>query len=465
MISAACSGSSGEAVTEDVETEAVETTDARAPEDETAEEDSTDDADDDAAEDGDSASVDEELITIEADDGPSSTFASSAMGGVRFEVPDTHTLLVTGDQLLVSTAEGLVVGDDGVSFAAVALTSQLSSGTPIETAEEYLAAAEAADVDIVPTGTKIELLGYELVGYNMEGDKDLFTFANDRRGAPVESGFGPGENAIEFVGTTPSGVLTAIASNPGGSLDDWLPTLGTLVASIEFTGSGLDPALPDGEAIQFADEGPPPPAAEASEDPDGLPPLGEPFSPIDPGRYEFLNFGLSVSIDVPGDWFVQPNFPGVVVLTRAGSIGPGDRDIVFLNDIRELVPIGGGPIQAGDALSVDDIEAIISDPPPGAIIDNVERFDLTAPNGSATRVIAFDFTGDPSAACSLDEPCDFALVTPYGFVKKLLSTSDQRIWFFPEHPTGPAAAVAQNSQGTDFIAEASAVIATLELSR
>lgn len=47
----------------------------------------------------------------------------------------------------------------------------------------------------------------------------------------------------------------------------------------------------------------------------------------------------------------------------------------------------------------------------------------------------------------------------------MLSTSAQRVWFFPEHPSGSAAAVAQSNLNSDSLAEAEAVMATLELRR
>lgn len=410
-----------------------------------------------------SEDADAELITIEADGSPVRSYLTSAMGGVKFEAPESALVLISGDHILV-TDEVQLTGKAGFGLASVGLTSMLGSGAPLESAEQYLDVIRDAGVDVTPTGTKIELMGHELVGYEYSGGSaDLFLFAADRVGAPVQSGFGPEGSTIEFVGDTESGVLTATASEPDGDPIAWLPTLGTLLEGLELTGPGLDPALPPGETIEVTDGGPPPDPAAASDDPASSPALGEPFSPLDPGRYELLNFGIPVSVEVPEDWFVQPNFPGVIVLTKAGSIGPGDRDIVWINDIRELAPIAGGPVRAGDPLPLDDIEAILADPPNGMAIDSVERFDLVAANGDAQPVVSFNVSVDTASPCSPADPCDYALITSYGFVKQLLSTSAQRVWFFPEHPTGPAAAVAQTQLNSDFLGEAEAVMATLEL--
>lgn len=448
----AASACSDDPAAEQVEAEVTETTVATAEETDTASTDAEAEV-----------SAAPERIVIEPGAGSTTSYVSSAMGGIRFDVPESNVVLFAGDHVLVTASDELE-RPDGFAVAAIGLTSMLSAGAPLESADAYLAAIRGAGVEVTPTGTTIEVLGYELIGYEMVGgSNELFLFASERAGAPPQSGFGPGANTIEFIADTPSGVLAATVADPDGEPEAWLPVLGTLLESLELSGPGLDPALPAGEAIEPADGGPPPPPAEGSDDPEGPPPLGQPFSELDPGRYELLNFGLPVSVDVPEDWSVQPNFPGVVVLTKTGSIGPGDRDIVWINDIRELAPIAGGPVRAGDVLPVDDIEAIITNPPAGLVLDNVERIELAGADGSITPVVSFDVSVDPSSACSPTEPCDYALVTSYGFVKQLLSTLTQRVWFFPDHPTGPAAAISQSHIGSDFSAEAAAVMATLEL--
>ncbi len=458
MLAAACTD---DPTTESIAAEQTESESAEPTTDDSAEPAATETS----VEETSAAETASELITIETDQGPTTSYVSSTMGGVRFEAPAESVVLVTGDHIVVTTRDE-ISKTDGFGLATFGLTSMLGGGGQLESVEQYLDAVREVGVEVTPTDTKIEVLGYELVGYTMTGgDNSLFTFADARFGGPVESGFGPGASNIEFLADTPSGVLVAGVVDPGTSADAWLPFLGTLIESIELTGPGFDPPLPAGEFLEMANAGGPPAPAEASKDVSGVTPLGEPFVPLEPGRYELLNFGIPVSVEVPDDWFVQPNFPGFVVLTRAGSIGPGDRDLVWINDIQELAPIAGGPIRAGDARPVDDIEAIISDPPAGLVIDDVERVELSGPNGDTMPVVSFQVSVDPASPCTADEPCDYALITSYGSVKPLLSTVAQRVWFFPEHPTGPAAMVAQGDLNSDFLSEAVAIMATLELRR
>ncbi len=469
MAAAACSGSATtESIAAGTEDELVagtgNETAVAGTEDETAEEETGGGAATVEMADANSASASAEgSSSIEPAGGPMVDYVSSAMGGVRFEAPEGSVVLAIGDGILVSSEEGLAEFETQ-EYASVVLVTMFGGGGQLESAEQYLDAVRGAGVEVAETGTTVELAGYELVGYEMTGgDPNLYLFAADRFGAPVQNGFGPLGHSLEFIADTPAGVLSAgVAAEE--DIEPLLPLLGTLLESVEMTGPGLDAPLPAGEEIVISEPGAPPAPAEASGDPDGLPELGESFSPLAAGRYELLNFGLPVSVEVPDDWFVQPNAPGIVVLSKAGSIGPGDRDLVWINDIRELTPIAGGPTLAGSPRSVDDIEAIIADPPSGLVVDDVERSELTAPDGETMPVVSFRVSADPSSACTSDDPCDYAFLTSYGVSKQLLSTSQQRVWFFPEHPSGPSAAVAQGPFSSDFVAEAEAVMATMELS-
>ncbi len=153
------------------------------------------------------------------------------------------------------------------------------------------------------------------------------------------------------------------------------------------------------------------------------------------------------------------------MLTHPDSIGPNDRDIVFMNSIRELVPLAGGPVQAGDSADATDIEALIDAPPEGITISDVERFELTAPGGASTPVVAFEIEVDSRSTCSPSAPCEFAFVTKYGFVKPIRQSDEHRVWWFPEHPNGPAAAVVADNKPSDWVADAERLMETLELSR
>ncbi len=162
--------------------------------------------------------------------------------------------------------------------ATVHLISQLGTGEPVPDLDTYFQAVEATH-QVAPTGTSIEVDGFELVGYDLTGAEDAPLFGTSRHPAPILANRGPDAFSRVFVGETPSGILSfSVRGSTVADAEAMLPALGTMAATIEFVGPGLDPALPRGESIEPHDAGPPPPAAD--EDATGaLPPLGAPFAP------------------------------------------------------------------------------------------------------------------------------------------------------------------------------------------
>ena len=70
-------------------------------------------------------------------------------------------------------------------------------------------------------------------------------------------------------------------------------------------------------------EGPPEPASDPI-------PLDFQFSEIEPGIYTVDEGGVPFTIDIEGQWWVQPNSQGFTVFSHPASQGPNDRDVVFL---------------------------------------------------------------------------------------------------------------------------------------
>lgn len=411
------------------------------------------------------AAAEVEVVELPTLDGDLVTFTSSAMGGLRFSMSSEHHLFRAGDAVVVAPEPQT---DLVWTSATLALISQSTAGQLIETAEDYLDIVRAIDgATVEPTGTAIEVLGYTLAGYDITrpedaDDESLYLFADDRVGAPVFSGDAPGPDALQFVATTPSGVLLA-GVNRTPEVDDelMLAMLGTLSSSAEFTGPGLDPALPSGEEL-FTDVtmGTEPVPAEPS---GRVEPLGPPFSDLEPGRWEMSNFSLPVSVEVPEGFAIQPNFPGLVVITAQGSGGPNDRDLVWVNDVVSYAPVSG-PVAAGDPTEVTDVDSFLASPPPGITVSDVEETELVGASGETQRVVAFDIAADPTAACSTSDPCDIAFITSYGFVKEISSVHRHRIWWFPDHPNGNSMVVAAAPLPDRWMSEAIAVMSTLELS-
>jgi len=401
-----------------------------------------------------------DIVTLESANGDVKATTNSALGGIRFERPADSTLIVVDDVVLVTQQPD---NPEEVS-AYVMLVTQLPAGSRIDSVERYLEVIELTH-DVSPTGTAIVVGDIELTGYEITGTESVLAFASGRFPAPSVGAFGPGKYSLSFIGETASGVLdVGVRGSTREEAEAILSTLGTVLASLEFTGPGLDPALPPGEVVEASEAGPPPPPADAADDAPA-PPLGPPFSPAETGRYELLNFGLPISLDFGEGWFIQPNFPGIIALTDPTSAGPNDRDVVFINSIRELVPLAGGPVVAGDAIPVGDIEELLSNPPEPMKVSEIERTVLQAENGSTTRVISFTVEIVDDRACSPTDPCELGLVTAYGVVKLLRPTDAHRVWWFPEHPNGPAAVVVSASAGSDWMQRAEELMATLELSR
>lgn len=145
------------------------------------------------------------------------------------------------------------------------------------------------------------------------------------------------------------------------------------------------------------------------------------------------------------------------MLTGANSYGPGDRDLVFLTGLVDLVPIAPGPVAAGEPISVTSADQVIDALSPDFEITGTEKVDLDGL--AATR---FDIRTPPDAACSHDDPCQYAFRTSWGFVKPLNPTQSHRIWWIEEGAEGPSMIIAMAPRDHDFIDQATQLIDTIE---
>jgi hypothetical protein len=388
-------------------------------------------------------------------------FVTPAMGGVRYSVSADHTPAIIHDTVLVFTEPPNVQITGPRSTATIALVTQSVAGSAVSTVEAFLETVEGVEGAVAePTGDAIELFGHRLRGYEISNGAELEEprlFSSARFGAPVDTEFAPFPYALLYLADTPAGVLTAgISGSDEANARQSSGALVTLLSTAELTGPGLDTPLPPGEVIEPASAGlPPEPAAVLDDAP---PALEATFAPIEPGRYQVPNVGRQLTIDIDDGWFAQPNFPGIVVLTAPGSIGPGDRELVMISDVVEYLPTEAGPRRGGESTPVTNVEALVAAPPSGFSVSEISNQELGG--ASASR---FDLTTDPDATCVLGQPCEAALVTSYGVVKPLAAGFDHRVWWI-EHETGPATVfIAMALDDPDFIERAAALVETIEI--
>lgn len=385
---------------------------------------------------------------------------SSAMGGVRFSADPAHHLYTRGDTIVVSIADP--AGPLAWEAASIGLVTQTADGIPIESVDQVLdLIATAPSAEIASTGTAIEVLGHHLAGYDVRAEpsaRDLWVVAADRIGSPPFALFGFTPNARIFIGETPAGVLIAGSGEADevGDIELIDVALGTLLATIEPTGSGLDQPLPPASTLEpeVIRES----TARGELDPDGPTALDAPFSAVAPGTYQLANFGSTFTLDLGDGWFVQPNFPGLIVLTATNSAGPGDRDLVFLTGLVDLVPVAPGPVAASEPIAITTADEVIDALSGEVEITGREIVDLDGLG--ATR---FDVRIPAVAQCTAADPCEYAFRTSWGFVKKLSPTHTHRIWWIEDGAEGPSMIIAMAPDEHDFIERSTELLGTIDL--
>ena len=381
---------------------------------------------------------------------------SASMGGVSFLVDERYVSLVQQDTTVVLLDEP---GDGSTPSVSVQLVTQTAAGTPITTLDEFFEPLFAIDAaSVIPTGTAVNALGHDLEGHDIVADDDglvVFTHATDRSPSAPSGPFSLLPSSTVFVAETPSGILSVGLDGPDSPYREEAEKAFTLmVASLEFTGPGLDPALPAGPPIQWPIASAP--ARVATPEPSGPEVLTGAFSPIDPGTYQLTNFGDLFSLDVGESWWVQVNDAGFIALTSKGSAGPGDRDVVFIQQLDQLVGFVDGSL-AGESLDIDDVDSFLANAPDLLEISDVVRDDVGG--RPATR---FDVEIRSDAECSEGAGCQYAFLTHTGNSKYLEPSALHRIWWFDEHAAGPAIAVAMADRSRDWLPTAQELMDTID---
>ena len=389
-------------------------------------------------------------------------FVNPAMGGVRYSVSADLPPATIHDTLIVFTEPPTAQIFAPRSNATIALVTQSIAGSAVSTVDDFIKTVEGVDGAVVePTGDAVELFGRRLRGYEISNGTDTeepTLFSSARFGAPVDTEFSPFPFALVYLADTPSGVLMAsMSGSDEANARKSSGAFATFLSTAELTGPGLDTPLPPGEVIEPASIGSPPEPASLLDD--GPPALEVTFAPIEPGPYQVPNVGRQLTIDIEDGWFAQPNFPGIVVLTAPGSIGPGDHDLVMISDVVEYLPTEAGPRRGGESVPITNIEDLLASPPIGFDMSRISTREL-----GSVSVTQFDLTSDPEVTCVLGQPCEATLVTSYGVTKPLAAGFDHRIWWV-EHETGPATVFAATAlHDPDFIERATALVETIEIS-
>jgi hypothetical protein len=400
------------------------------------------------------------LVTLEpaGDDVELVDYTSSAMGGVRFSMDPAHHLHIPGDTIVVSISDP--AEEAGWEVASIGLLTQTADGVAIDSVDQVLDLIAATPSAVVTaTGTAIELLDHQLAGYDIRADastRDLYVFSGDRVGSPPMALLSYFPNGRIFLAETPAGVLVAASAEADevANIEAIDTALGTLMASIELTGGVLEEPLPPGQALELDDIRDS--EARGELDPDGPEALEAPFSPVEPGTYQLANLGPTFTLDFSDDWHVQPNFPGYVVLTSPGSGGPGDQDLTFVTGVVDVVPIGAGPVRAGEPIPVADVDAVVD-----ALSSDLEVTGVTAVDLGGVEATQFDVRIPADSPCTQDEPCEYAVRTSSGVVKQFRSTHAHRIWWIDDGAEGPSMVVAMTALGDDFIDRATELLTTI----
>lgn len=97
--------------------------------------------------------------------------------------------------------------------------------------------------------------------------------------------------------------------------------------------------------------------------------LTQQFAPVPEGTWEATALGTSFEVDIEGEWWVQPNEPGLVVLSDPDSRGPGEDDVVFIRPTALSDPTDPG---SGEPWPVDDIEGWLASTDAGVVAAPVE---------------------------------------------------------------------------------------------
>jgi hypothetical protein len=188
------------------------------------------------------------------------------------------------------------------------------------------------------------------------------------------------------------------------------------------------------------------------------PVLASQYSPVEPGTYRSEQLGWPFSFTTSGEWWVQPNEPGRVVLTHPDSIGPGDRDIVFFRPTALADPADPtAPIDSQERWDVDDIDGWLASLT--STVPVTGRRDYTLGRFEAT---AFDVVLPDDFACGPEVCAGFADIGGTWFVDFFPET-EFRVYWVDGGDHEPFAVWIGSGRDSDWFTTAEALLDTVAL--
>lgn len=404
----------GSAVTEAAPMDDVTTTETAAPSDAAANDDEQAEgndapagADDSADGNGelDEGGTPEPLELPEIDRAALETISVPVAGGVTFGVEPGWSIFHDNNYVAIRPNFDPDRGRT-LPSVVVALVQNDSSGAPGATVADLIEVGALGTVD--PTRERLAVGDLMLDGYSFTLAEGLppaphFLYPAAGAGALTPAFWQPFPLGELYMTDTPAGVLVVgYTGIDEGDLATAEAMFETVAATLELTSDTVSNEMvfvdrfPVGVLVE---------ALPATPDADLAPVLRNAASPIEPGLHQLLSMGRAVQVEVGEGWWVQVNFPGLVVLTANDSFGPNDRAIEYRLGVEEIFPATTGPSPAGPPVDFTDLAGFAQAPPEGLVASEPLEISL-----GGTPAIRVDINVDPAADC-VDVACHWVAPT------------------------------------------------------
>ena len=180
------------------------------------------------------------------------------------------------------------------------------------------------------------------------------------------------------------------------------------------------------------------------------------YSPIDAGTHRVTALGTPMTFTVDDSWFVNPNEPGYFALSDPSSVGPDDRDIVFMRVAALADPEApGAPLAEQDGWPVDDLEGWLANLADGIEVSDPENVIL-----GGRDAVRFDISVDDDFECG-PEFCAGFVHNGNNGGRSLSPGITNRAFWIDEGETPILVMLGAGLQGEEFFDRAEEVLATL----
>lgn len=183
--------------------------------------------------------------------------------------------------------------------------------------------------------------------------------------------------------------------------------------------------------------------------------LTEQFSSTGPGQYRSDVLGTPVSFELTGDWHTQVNEPTFLVLSHPLSVGPDDRDIVFIRPRGLAEPTDPSAFEDGDSWDLADIDGWIANLIPTVEVTN--RHTVKLGDRTAER---FDITLTDDVECGIEFCVGFVEATTVNG-KAFQRNSQYRIYWVEDEQGPVVVVVGSTKQDADWLTVADEFMSTV----